>query len=355
MLLKTIRMKPIKMFLFVTLFALCFTKDINAQQTMDKNQSLDLKQQSIVAISAFTAKGDMIELKKALNNGLDAGLSINEIKEIIVQLYAYTGFPRSLNALNAFMNVIKERKQQGIKDELGKEPNPLPANKTKLQLGTELQTKLVGQPVKGEVYEFAPAIDQFLKEHLFGAIFGRDNLDWKTREIATIAALAALGGAENQLRSHMRVGLYNGLTQMQVDHIVSMATPRESNTLIFPKGEKITNNNFTGDAWLQQMISSDSLNPTQVGTVTFAPGARSNWHMHPAGQILLILDGTGYYQEKGSAKKIIKKGDFIKCPPGVPHWHGASKDDHLIQTAITNSHKGATVWLEKVTDEEYHK
>ena len=124
---------------------------------------------------------------------------------------------------------------------------------------------------------------------------------------------------------------------------------------LFPKGEKITNANFTGNAWLQQMILSDSTNPTQVGSVTFAPGARTNWHSHPAGQILLITSGTGYYQEKGSPKRIIKKGEVIHCPHQVPHWHGASKDEELIQIAITNSHKGAVVWLKPVSDEEYNK
>jgi alkylhydroperoxidase/carboxymuconolactone decarboxylase family protein YurZ len=77
-------------------------------------------------------------------------------------------------------------------------------------------------PVKGEVYDFAPVVDQFLKEHLFGDIFGRDNLDFKTREIATISALAGLGGAENQLRSHFGVGMYNGLTEGQLKHLVSI-------------------------------------------------------------------------------------------------------------------------------------
>src|SRR4051812_15331930 len=170
-------MKPIKIFPVIGFFAACLTMDLNAQQPMNTNQSLDIKQQSIVAISAFIAKGDLVQLQKVLSDGLDAGLTINQIKEVIVQLYAYTGFPRSLNALQSFMDVLKERNQKGIKDELGKAPNPLPANKTKLQLGIELQTRLVGQPVKGEVLEFAPAIDSFLKEHLFGDIFGRDNLD----------------------------------------------------------------------------------------------------------------------------------------------------------------------------------
>ena len=216
----------------VTLFLLlsCLPKEIDAQPPTGKNnqqqlptgQQLRTKEQAIVLISAYTAQGNMAQLKSALNSGLYAGLTINEIKEVIVQLYAYAGFPRSLNALHSLMDVIKERNQKGIKDELGKEATPLPKNKNKLEFGTEMQTKLVGQPVKGEVYKFAPAIDQFLKEHLFGDIFGRDNLSWKTREIATISALASLGGVENQLRSHFVVGLYNGLSEEQAKHLVSV-------------------------------------------------------------------------------------------------------------------------------------
>jgi len=381
-------MTVIKSFLITGLFLFCLTKDLYAQQSINKNQPLDSKQQSIVTISAFTAIGDLAQLQKALNNGLDAGLTVNEIKEVIVQLYAYTGFPRSLNALNTFIAVLKERKSKGIHDPSGKEPSTLPTDKSRLQFGTEMQTKLVGQPVKGEVYEFAPAIDQFLKEHLFGAIFGRDNLDWKTRELATISALACLGGAKNQLRSHFSVGIYNGLTDAQLNHLIliiksnvglkegtaashvlqNLLKPDEpvkkeenenegiaDQVMIFPQGEKITNDNFIGTVWLQQIITADSLNPTQVGNVTFEPGARTKWHLHPAGQILLVTDGVGYYQEKGQAKKILRKGDAIKCPPNVPHWHGASADSAFVQIAITGREKGETVWLEKVTDEEYNK
>jgi quercetin dioxygenase-like cupin family protein len=124
---------------------------------------------------------------------------------------------------------------------------------------------------------------------------------------------------------------------------------------IFPKGAKITNSNFKGTAYLQMLMDADSLNPTSVGNVTFEPGARTKWHMHPGGQILLVTDGVGYYQEKGQAKKILRKGDVIKCPTGVPHWHGASADTAFVQVAITNRHLGETVWLHEVTDDEYNK
>jgi quercetin dioxygenase-like cupin family protein len=127
-----------------------------------------------------------------------------------------------------------------------------------------------------------------------------------------------------------------------------------NNELVFPKGEKITNDNFTGTAYLQTLIAADSLNPTAVGNVTFEPGARSKWHSHPAGQILLVVDGVGYYQEKGQPKKILRKGDAVKCPPNVPHWHGASADTAFVQIAITGREKGETVWLEAVTDSVYN-
>jgi quercetin dioxygenase-like cupin family protein len=130
---------------------------------------------------------------------------------------------------------------------------------------------------------------------------------------------------------------------------------RPTSSGIFPKGAKITNSNFKGTAYLQTLMEADSLNPTSVGNVTFEPGARTKWHMHPGGQILLVTEGVGYYQEKGHAKKILRKGDVIKCPTGVPHWHGASADTAFVQVAITNRHLGETVWLHEVTDEEYKK
>src|SRR5512136_1919046 len=112
--------------------------------------ALNPKQQSIVAISAFTANGDQEKLKAVLNEGLDAGLTVNEIKEILVQLYAYAGFPRSLNGINTFIGVLEEREQQGIKDKLGNEPSPMPANKGSIELGTEIQAILIGAPATGK-------------------------------------------------------------------------------------------------------------------------------------------------------------------------------------------------------------
>lgn len=122
---------------------------------------------------------------------------------------------------------------------------------------------------------------------------------------------------------------------------------------LFAKGKKVTNDNFTGVVYLQPLIESDSLNQNNVGNVSFEPGARSKWHVHPAGQILLVTGGVGYYQEKGRSKVILRKGDVIKCPPNIPHWHGASADTAFYQVAITGREKGSTVWLEAVSDSVY--
>lgn len=191
-------------------------------QPMDKNLALSAKQQGIIPIAAFTAKGDLEKLKVALNDGLDAGLTVNEIKEILVQLYAYTGFPRSLNGIGTFMTVMDERQKKGIKDEIGREAGPLPASKNSIELGTEIQTRLVGKPISGAIYTFAPAIDQFLKGHLFGDIFGRDNLDFQSREIATISALASMEGVNPQLQAHFNVSMNVGLTEAQLRQFVSV-------------------------------------------------------------------------------------------------------------------------------------
>ncbi|WP_353120399.1 carboxymuconolactone decarboxylase family protein [Nitratidesulfovibrio sp.] len=185
------------------------------------DNQLSNKQKSIIPIAAFTANGDTVKLKSALVHGLENGMTINEIKEVIVQMYAYAGFPRSLTGLDTFLAVLEDRKGRGIRDEIGKDATPLPAGASIRDLGTAVQTRIVGRPVRGPVYEFAPIIDTFLKEHLFGDIFGRDVLDLQERELATVAALASLP-AEPQLRSHLNVCMNVGLTEPQMRAFVSI-------------------------------------------------------------------------------------------------------------------------------------
>lgn len=131
------------------------------------------------------------------------------------------------------------------------------------------------------------------------------------------------------------------------------ATDGKTNA-IFPKGELGPAENFTGKAWNYGLVENDTIYNTVVGNVYFEPGARSNWHTHPAGQILIITAGEGFHQIKGQPRQTIKKGDVVKCPPNVMHWHGASPTKGLQQLYIVpNTEKGIVQWLQPVSDEEY--
>lgn len=124
---------------------------------------------------------------------------------------------------------------------------------------------------------------------------------------------------------------------------------------IFPKGELSKTNNHTGDVWLTELNKADSVLDINIAQATFAAGAKLDWHIHPFGQILMITDGTGYYQEKGKPIQMVHKGDVIKCTPGVPHWHGAALNSVFTYIAVsTNGAKNKTQWLQRVTDAEYN-
>ncbi|MCZ7615756.1 MAG: carboxymuconolactone decarboxylase family protein [Ignavibacteriaceae bacterium] len=209
--------KIVKWILFLVLILNGHT--MNAQ---NKTDSLNQQQQSLVIISALTATGDLENLKTELNNALDDKVSINEIKEALAHLYAYCGFPRSLNGLTTLMQVVEKRKKAGKSDVVGREASPISTNKSMLEIGTEVQTKLVGQPVSGGVMEFAPVIDRYLKEHLFGAIFSSDILNHQQRELVTISALASMSGTLGQLQSHIGIGMNTGLTENQFNQTFNL-------------------------------------------------------------------------------------------------------------------------------------
>jgi quercetin dioxygenase-like cupin family protein len=191
--------------------------------TQPVSETLSARQQAIPLMAAAMATSNMSGLNIALNQGLDAGLAVSEAKEILLQLYAYSGFPRSLNALGELMNVVEARKQRGVQDDPGREPGRvIPVGDELLAAGKANQTRIAGAPVQGPLFDFAPVINQYLQAHLFGDIFERDNLDWQSRELATVAALAVTPGVEPQLRSHMAASLRVGLTAAQLRQLVQL-------------------------------------------------------------------------------------------------------------------------------------
>ncbi|WNH50620.1 carboxymuconolactone decarboxylase family protein [Stenotrophomonas aracearum] len=178
---------------------------------------LSPKRRSIPVIGAAAASGDPVRLRHAMNQGLNAGLSVSEAKEVLVQLYAYAGFPRSLNALGELMNVVDARRQQGAHDLAGPNPTGPLAQGAELQrIGRENQTRISGRPVDGPVFQFAPVINDYLQAYLFGAIFERDTLSWQDRELATVGILSTMPDVTAQLRSHIAASLRVGLEVEQL-------------------------------------------------------------------------------------------------------------------------------------------
>ena len=130
------------------------------------------------------------------------------------------------------------------------------------------------------------------------------------------------------------------------------AAKKKENGMIFKTGQKAISKYYTGDVYISGLLRNTSYDISQL---VFEAGSHNNWHIHPdASQVLLILDGEGYYQEEGKPKQLMKKGDVIKTLPNVKHWHGATPDSRLVHLSITDrSEKGHIQWCEKVTLEEY--
>jgi quercetin dioxygenase-like cupin family protein/alkylhydroperoxidase/carboxymuconolactone decarboxylase family protein YurZ len=379
------KMSKCKNILFFLLAVITFAACTNTNEKMSKceNEKMELSFSAeqaawMSAIACDEAKGDLEALESAIHNGLEAELTVSQIKEALSQLYAYTGFPRSLNALGVLQRVIGDRKAKGVKVILGEDASPLSEDYDALKEGTRVQTQLVGKAFE---YEFAQATDYYLKAHLFGDIFARDNLTYADRELVTVSALSGLEGVEPQLKAHIAGARNMGVTEEQLQGIVvALATNgllaeagrlakaydelsngeanKPSNgastqTFVWPKGK-------TNSAYAQYFVGQSFLQPYfgGVANVTFEPRCRNNWHVHHgAVQVLVCVSGKGWYQEWNKPAVALTPGTVIAIPEGVKHWHGAAADSWMQHLAIhTQEQPGATnEWLEPVSDKQYNQ
>ena len=333
-------------------------------------QTLTERQKGLAACACLMAQGDMNRLEPAVRMALDNGVTINELKEAFSQLYAYTGFPRSLNALGVLNKVLEASPRGGLEGvwQEGK-PWTRPAEwddaKKAYELGTKNQTQLSGKPFN---YEFCPQDDYYLKSHLFGDIFASDQLSAADRELVTVAALSGLEGVAPQLAAHKQGAVNMGNSQELVDELCAWLDS-EGYTLRskWPKGEPNPYGKyFIGQSYLADVgggvirsaQSDASSSVTSLKNVTFEPHCRNNWHIHhKAVQVLICVSGRGWYQEWGKDAVEMTPGTVIAIPAEVKHWHGAAKDSwfqHL--TYHRDAQEGASnEWLEPVTDEVYSK
>ena len=314
------------------------------------SQTLTERQQGLAACACLMAQGDLERLEPAVRQALDKGVTINELKEAFSQLYAYTGFPRSLNALGVLGKVLENADPAWQQGKPWTRPAEWDDARKAYELGVKNQTQLSGRPFD---YTFCPQDDYYLKSHLFGDIFAGDQLSAADREIVTVAALSGLVGVAPQLAAHKQGAVNMGNSQELVDELCAWLD-QQGYTLhsSWPKGEP-------NSAYAQYFVGNSYLAPMEGGiaNVTFEPRCRNNWHIHHKQvQVLVCVAGRGWYQEWGKPAVELKPGVVIEIPEGAKHWHGAAKDSwmqHL--TYHKDVQEGASnEWLEAVTDEVYN-
>lgn len=254
---------------------------------------------------------------------------------------------------------MDERMAAGIKDQEGEEAQAFPKDRSRNEYGAAIRAKLTGQSLTSSLQpapyaQCIPAIDDFLKEHLFADIFSRGVLSEQDREIATVAALSAKDRVEAQRDAHIGIAKRQGISERQIKEILSIAYKSH---VPFGLGDK---NNayaqyFKGQSYLKVIEKG-------VANVTFEPGCCNNWHIHHGiKQVLLATAGRGFYQEEGKKARELHKGDIVIIPPETKHWHGATSYSwfsHIsIEVPVDNGvkTKGSTEWCEPVNSEDYGK
>lgn len=358
----------------VALLLAAVTLSADAQTKTDnmKYNALSQRQLNLAVCANLEAQGDLVRLDAAVRKALDEGLIVNELKEVFSHLYAYTGFPRSLNVLGVLNQVLQDRKAAGIQDNYGREwtrPAVWDNAADALAEGTRVQTALRGgSPFN---YEFCPQDDYYLKAHLFGDIFAGNQLSHADREIVAVAALSGIKGVEGQLASHKAGAVALGNTQQQVDQLCKFLSDSgltqadgaaDACSGDWPKGapNSAFAQFFIGDSFLAPIqpknLAAGEKTVQGFSGVSFEPGCRNNWHIHHgAHQILICVSGRGWYQEWGNPAIPLKAGDIIDIPEGVKHWHGAQKDSWFQHLASHFETGGAVSneWLEPVSDGQY--
>ena len=323
--------------------------------------TLEDRVKGLAACACLMAQGDLVRLEPAVRTALDNGVTINELKEAFSQLYAYTGFPRSLNALGVLNKVLENRQANWQEGKPWTRPAIWDDAAKALKQGTEVQTRLSGRPFD---YGFCPQDDYYLKSHLFGDIFAGDQLTAADREIVTVAALSGLEGVAPQLAAHKQGAVNMGNSQETVDELCAWLC-QEGYTLhsknpdvpsptrsLWPKGEP----NPYGTYFIGQSYLADA--GGGVMNVTFEPRCRNNWHIHhKAVQVLICVAGRGWYQEWGKEAVEMTPGTVIAIPAETKHWHGAAKDSWFQHMTYHRDvqEDSSNEWLEPVTAEVYNK
>lgn len=327
------------------------------------------RDRSLVTLSALVATGKSAQMTSHLNIGLTNGLEPATISGMVTQLAFYTGWPNAVSALGVIEEVFNARKINlvALRTAVSRPPAPVVATPRAPNAG---------------MLALAPKFEALTADTIYGDLWRRSDLSPRDRSLVTIIALAA-NGDETQLASHIKRGFSNGLSRADLiealTHLAFYAGWPKANSAIRLVGEaggsstaaaptapRLTvtlpgtdpaagpASNFTGAVTAASRFKGTGASRMGGATVSFAPGARTNWHTHPVGQLLVITAGRGWVQADGEAARSIGPGDVVWTGPGVRHWHGATRATPMTHTAIAEALNGESVtWMEPVTDAQY--
>lgn len=334
---------------------------------------LSPRDRSIVTISALIATGKTAQLTGHLGRGLTNGIKPTEVAGIVTHLALYTGWPNAVSALNVIEPVFAERKiDASVLRSVSETRAPLPASEPAR-----------AAMVNAQMAPTAPKFAQLTNDVIFGDLWRRTDLSPRDRSLVTIAALAA-SGDDGPLAFHVRLALENGLTRQEIaealTHLAFYAGWPKASVAIGVATKVVADDSGTADAAAPAVqLVAPGKNPSagpasnftgavsvtspfkatgdaRLGgaTVTFQPGARSNWHKHPLGQLLIVTAGSGWVQAEGEPVRAMKAGDVVWTGPGVKHWHGATDTSAMTHVAVAEALAGQSVtWLEPVNDDQY--
>lgn len=330
------------------------------------------RDRSLVTVSVLIATGKTPQLGGHLNRALGNGLRPAEIAGVVTHLAFYTGWPNAVSALNVVEEVFAERK---IDMAALRQPQSAQAP------AAASRVELTANPAIATV---APKLAQLTSDVVSQDLWRRSDLSPRDRSLVTIAALAA-NGDNDQLALHVRRGMANGLTRVQIGEALThlafyaglprataaaavaatvMGTEPDSSEkaaaarliVVEPGKQERTApaSNFTGSVSVASNFAGTGGSRFGGATVTFQPGSRTHWHTHPLGQLLVVTNGEGWVQVEGEAVRAVKAGDVVWTAPGVKHWHGATPDSVMTHVAVAEMVEGAVVRrLEPVSSSQY--
>ncbi|WP_238303217.1 carboxymuconolactone decarboxylase family protein [Sphingomonas phyllosphaerae] len=338
-----------------------------------RRSELGPRDRSLVTVAALIATGKTAQLEGHLGRALDNGVRPGEIAGLVTHLAFYSGWPSAVSSLEVVDRVFRARGVDPASVRTSAAPLPVPAS--------EATRKSM---VDASVAPNAPKLAALTNDVLFADLWRRPDLAARDRSLVTIAALGAAGDAD-QLTFHIQRGIENGLTPQQVNEalthlafyagwpkamaavaVAAKATAHspeapasgEALRVIPPAAEprQGPSKNFTGRVTVTSAFNGSGGARLGGATVSFQPGARSNWHTHPLGQLLVVTEGEGLVQVQGGQVRKIRRGDTVWTAPGVKHWHGASASRGMTHVGVSESAPGQNVaWLEPVSDAVYQQ